>query len=185
MREGAAFAAGPSFVAVDVETAAENPGSICQIGLVRVRNGRITGQTALLVNPETRFREFNVELHGISELTVRHSPALPAVYPGLARQLAGQVVVSHTGFDRNALSAAAARYGLAEIRADWLDSARVARRAWPRKYRRRWSLGLIAADLGIAFRHHDAAEDARAAAEIVLAACREHNVGLEHWLPRR
>ena len=177
--------AGPSFIAIDVETATENPASICQIGLVRVENGRITGQTAQLVNPETRFREFNADLHGITEAAVRHAPTLPALYPALTRQLNGQTIVSHTGFDPNALSAAAARYGLPAIRATWLDSAQIARQAWPHRYRHRWSLKSIASDLSITFQHHAAADDARAAAQIVLAACREHHVGLAHWLPRR
>ena len=184
MRNAAKYA-GPSFIAIDVETATENPATICQIGLVYVANGLITSQTAQLINPETRFREFNADLHGITEAAVRHAPTLPALYPALTRQLNGQVIVSHTGFDPNALSAAAARYHLPAIPATWLDSAQIARQAWPHRYRRRWSLKLIAADLGIDFRHHDAAEDARAAAQIVLAACHHHQVPLSHWQPRR
>ena len=57
-------------------------------------------------------------------------------------------------------------------------------RTWPHRYRRRWSLSLIAGDLGIDFRHHDAAEDARAAGEIVLHACRHTGVDIDGWLER-
>ena len=89
--------------------------------------------------------------------------------------------MSHTPFDRRALDGAMRRYGLAPLRADWLDSAAIARRAWPERYRRRWSLAVIAADLGIAFRHHDAVEDARAAAEIVLRACAHTGRGIDAW----
>ena len=54
----------------------------------------------------------------------------------------------------------------------WLDSAKIARRAWPERYGRSgYNLANVAADLGISFKHHDALEDARAAAEIVLYAC--------------
>ena len=182
-------APGPSFIAIDVATANENPASICQIGTVQVTNGRLQTPTSLLINPQTPFREFNTNRHGIAEAAVRNAPPLPAVYPRLmrqlSRQLSRQIIISHTTFDRAALSAAAAaQYGLPPIRQPWLDSAQIARKAWPNKYRRRWNLKLIAADLGITFRHHNAAEDARAAAEIILAACRRRQVPLTHWLPQ-
>lgn len=177
-------APGLSFIAIDVETANENPASICQIGIAQVANGRLQPPTSLLINPQTPFREFNTNLHGITEAAVRNAPPLPAVYPQLMRRLSRQIIVSHTTFDRAALSAAAARYGLPPMRQPWLDSAQIARKAWPNKYRRRWNLKLIAADLGITFQHHNAAEDARAAAEIILAACRHRQVPLTHWLPQ-
>ena len=55
----------------------------------------------------------------------------------------------------------------------------------PTKYGRRgWGLAAIAGDLGITFQHHDAAEDARAAAEVVLHASRHAGVDIEGWLER-
>ena len=66
----------------------------------------------------------------------------------------------------------------------WLDSAMIARRAWPRKYRSQWGLSKIAGDLGITFKHHDAVDDARAAAEIVLHAYQQSGSGIDEWLER-
>ena len=173
-----------TFNAIDVETANSDPSSICQIGIVRVRGGVIKGQLSVLVNPEAPFNDFNVRLHGIDHIAVRDSKALPLLESRLRRLLEGTVLVSHTSFDRRALDGAMERYGLRPIRARWMDSAVVARRAWPHRYRRRWSLSLIAGDLGIEFRHHDAAEDARAAGEIVLHACRHTGVDIDGWLER-
>ena len=163
-----------TFNAIDVETANASPSSICQIGIVRFCDGLIKEQVSLLVNPETHFNDFNVRLHGIDQDTVKDSEDLPRLEAKLRRLLEGRVLVSHTGFDRMALDGAMQRYGLEPVRAAWLDSALIARRAWPHRYRRRWNLSLIAGELDIAFRHHDAAEDARAAGEIVLRACRTH-----------
>ena len=173
-----------TFNAIDVETANSDPSSICQIGMIRVRSGSIKGQLSVLVNPEAPFNDFNVRLHGIDHTAVRESKTLPLLESRLRRLLEGTVLVSHTGFDRRSLDGAMERYGLRAIRARWLDSAMVARRAWPHRYRRRWSLSLIAGDLGIDFRHHDAAEDARAAGEIVLRACRHTGVDIDGWLER-
>ena len=56
------------------------------------------------------------------------------------------------------------------VRATWLDSALVPRRAWPQRHDGRRGRGLtnIAGDLGIKFRCHDTLEDVRAVGEIVL-----------------
>ena len=93
------------------------------------------------------------------------------------------VLVSHTRFDRVALNRALEGYGLDSIHATWLDSAVIARAAWPERFGRRgWSLANIAGDMGIAFRHHDAVEDARAAGEIVLRACLFTGLDIDGWV---
>ena len=173
-----------TFNAIDVETANSDPSSICQIGIVSVRNGIIKSQTSFLVDPETPFNDFNVRLHGIGQDTVRYAETLPQLERMLRRILEGIVLVSHTSFDRIAMDGAMERYGLRPLRAQWLDSAMVARRAWPQKYRRHWNLAAIAGDLGIAFRHHDAAEDARAAGEIVIRACLYTGLDIDEWLDK-
>ncbi len=173
-----------TFNAIDVETANADPASVCQIGIVSIRDGVVKRQLSVLVDPEAEFNDFNVRLHRIDHHAVRGSEALPNLEARLRRILEETVLVSHTAFDRMAMDGAMERYGLKPIRARWLDSAMVARRAWPQKYRRKWSLALIAGDLGIAFRHHDAAEDARAAGEIVLRACRHTGLDIDGWLKR-
>ena len=172
-----------TFTAIDVETANAAPSSICQIGIVRVRDGELKERLSVLVNPEERFNAANVSLHGINEEAVRDSKTLPQMYSRLRSLLDGTVLVSHTAFDRQALDMAADMKGLEPIRAHWLDSAAIARYAWPNRYRRRGKgLARIAGDLGISFRHHDAVEDARAAAEIVLHACQHTGLDIDDWL---
>ena len=174
-----------TFNALDVETANSNHASICQIGIVRVRAGKIKDQLSVLIDPEAAFDPFNVKLHGIGSRTVEGCDTLRDFVGELRRLLEGIPLVSHTAFDRVALNSAMWRYRLRPLRAPWLDSARVARCAWPEKYRRRgYNLSNVAGDLGISFRHHDAAEDARAAAEIVLHACRHTGLDIDGWLKR-
>ena len=171
-----------TFNAIDVETANADPSSICQIGIVCVRAGEIERRLSILVNPEQRFNPINVRLHGISDDTVKDSETMPQVYARLRRLLEGVALVSHTTFDRVALDGAMDRYGLESSRAIWLDSAAIARRAWPDRYRRRgWGLAAVAGDLGITFKHHDAVEDARASGEIVLRACRHISDTYHAW----
>ena len=174
-----------TFNAIDVETANADPSSICQIGIVQFCDGKIREQLSMLINPEQSFNSANVRLHGISEATIRDSEVLPQLYARLRALLEGVVLVSHTGFDPAALDGAMYRYGLEPIHAIWIDSAEIARLAWPESYRRRgWSLAAIASDLGITFQHHDAVEDARASGEIVLHACRHTGLDIDGWLKK-
>ena len=174
-----------TFNSIDVETANADRASICQIGIVHVREGKIEDQWQTLVNPEDWFDPWNVSIHGIEENDVRHSPTLPDVRGELRDRLRGSVLISHTSFDRVAFERAMVRYDLEKLRVTWLDSAKIARRAWPESYGRNgYGLGNIAKDLEISFRHHDALEDARAAAEIVLRACASTETDIEGWLRR-
>lgn len=174
-----------TFNSIDVETANTDCSSICQIGIVHIRNGQITDQWRTLVNPEGEFSPQNISIHGINESTVQHSPTLPEVRDELRTRLHDTILVSHTSFDHLAFERAMTRYGLEPLRVTWLDSAEIARRAWPGSYGQRgYGLKNIAKDFGISFDHHDALEDARVAAEIVLRACDTTKLDLEDWLHR-
>ena len=174
-----------TFNAIDVETANADRASICQIGIVHVKDGEVVDRWQTLVNPEDWFDPWNVSVHGIDERDVRRSPTLPEVRDELRRRLRGSVLVSHTSFDRVAFERAMARYDLEQLQVTWLDSAKIVRRAWPDRYGRKgYGLKNVATDLDISFAHHDALEDARAAAEIVLSACVAAETDIEGWLQR-
>ncbi len=174
-----------TFNAIDVETANADRSTICQIGIVHVRGGRIEDTWESLINPEDWFDPTNVAIHGITEDAVEGAPTMPQVREELRRRLRDSVLVSHTAFDRFAFERAMDKYGLDRLNVAWLDSAKIVRRAWPDKYGHKgYGLSSVAYDLGIEFRHHDALGDAQAAAKIVLHACTETGVDIGVWLSR-
>lgn len=174
-----------SFNTIDVETANEDRSSICQIGIVRIEDGTIRDQWKTLVDPEDEFDPWNIYIHGITENDVSGSPTLPQLYDELRDRLTGTVIVSHTAFDRVAVARALAKYDLNPLVATWLDSARVARRAWPDKFGTKgWGLKNIARAFDISFQHHDALEDARVAALIMLRGCESSELDIDGWLER-
>ena len=174
-----------TFNAIDVETANADQESICQIGIVHVSDGAIIDQWQTLVNPEDWFDSFNVSIHGIDEDDVKGAPTLPEIREDLRTRLRGSVLISHTAFDRVAFERAMTKYNLEQLQVTWLDSAKIAKRTWPDKYAYRgYGIKNIADDLNISFKHHDALEDARAVAEIVLHACTETGKDIEAWLKR-
>jgi DNA polymerase III subunit epsilon len=174
-----------SFAAIDVETANADFASICQIGIVCfAADGTMVDEWQSLVNPEDHFDPINVSIHGITEKIVVGAPTWPAVVAAVDDRLSG-VAVSHTAFDRVSLNRAFARYGVLTPTVKWLDSARVARRAWPDHCGRRgYGLRSVADMLGLEFVHHVAVEDARIAGQIILCAIRDTGLSVENWCQR-
>ena len=176
---------GLTFNAVDVETANSDQSTICQIGIAHVIDGQVVDRWGTLINPEDKFDNRNIRIHGITPDQVQSAPTLPEIRDELRRRLRGQVLVSHMPFDRCAFQNAMDKYELEQLQVYWLDSAMIVRRAWPDKFGPRgYGLKNVAYFIGHEFKHHDAVEDAVAAAEITLAACREHSVDIEHWIQK-
>ena len=119
---------GLTFNAIDVETANADWSSICQIGVVRVRDGVVTGEWETLVDPEAHFDGFNMMIHGITEKDVQGSPTIADISLELRNMLDGEVLVHHTPFDRVSINRSLRKYALDPLEAIWLDSARVVRR---------------------------------------------------------
>ena len=178
-------AAVTSFNAIDVETANADQASICQIGIVQVRDGKLGDEWCTLVDPEDWFDSWNVFIHGIDENAVQGAPPLPDLHAELTRWLGDAVIVSHTTFDQVALERAFFKYGLPQLESVWLDSAKVARRAWSEKFGTRgYGLKKLAEHFEIEFEHHNALEDAKAAAQILLKAVESSELDIVGWLER-
>ena len=174
-----------SFNAIDVETANADQASICQIGIVQVRDGKLEDEWCTLVDPEDWFDSWNVFIHGIDENAVQGAPTLPDLHTELIRWLGDAVIVSHTTFDKVALERALIKYHLPPLESVWLDSAKVARRAWSDKFGTRgYGLKKLAEHFEIEFEHHNALEDAKAAAQILLKAVESSELDIVSWLQR-
>ena len=159
------------FVALDVETACSDAASICQIGLACVQHDNQIQTFSMLVNPGTRFDPFNIQLHGIGPDHVADAPRFPDALDSLLQLLTNHQLVQHSNFDKQAMNAACGFCGIATPDLRWSDSVTIARRAWPElKGNGGHGLANLKRTLNLQFHHHDAGEDARAAAMVVLHA---------------
>jgi len=172
------------FVAIDVETANADMGSICQIGVAKFVEGQLAEEWSTLVDPEDYFDDVNISIHGIEPHMVRGQPKLPQIADRLRETLEGSLSVCHTHFDRIALTRAYLKYQLNPIATSWLDSARVVRRTWKDLAWTGYGLANVCAKIGYEFKHHDALEDAKAAGFVLLAALRESRQDLDAWTRR-
>jgi DNA polymerase III subunit epsilon len=174
-----------NFIALDVETANADFGSICSIGLVHFRSGSVFKSLTILVDPEDEFDALNIGIHGIRPEDVAGKPTMAQVFPVISASLSDVVVVHHSHFDKTALARAAVKYGTGPLPYHWLDTLRVARRAWPLLNDcGGYGLARLASEFQISFTHHDAAEDARATGLLMLRAIDDTGCGLEDWLKR-
>lgn len=173
-----------NFVVIDVETANADMASICQIGIAVFEKGSLVNKWSSLVDPNDYFDPVNVSIHGITEETVQGAPTFDVVFDDLRLFLNGKVVVTHTHFDRVALSQACLLHDLEFFSCEWLDSACVARRAWSDVSRSGYGLAPLAKRCGVDFKHHDALEDATAAGKILLKAITESGQDIEWWKKR-
>lgn len=180
-------ATAPDFVVIDVETACSNVSSICQIGIVGFRDGVEVFAYETLVDPRDEFSPFNMRIHGISSDHVAGKPTFAHVHETVDAHLSGRITVAHSAFDKGALAAACRVHDRTAIATTWLDSVRVAQRAWPDLSSHR--LNVLSKFLGIRHKHHDALSDARAAGMVVVRAIDHTGIDLAGWLtplpPRR
>ena len=155
-------------IAIDFETANPKPGNACQIGLAWISGGRVTRVEERFIRPRDDWFAFTW-VHGITADHVREAPEFPAVLAEFHDELDGALVLAHNaGFDADVMQGCARVYRVKQPRMRYLCTLDIARRVWP--HLKSKALNAVAAHLGVNFTHHNAAEDARACAEVALAA---------------
>ena len=161
-------------VAIDFETANEQRSSPCSIGLAWINDGVIESVEHHYIRPPgMRFASFNIAFHGIGPEQVEDAEEFPAVLAAIAPRLQGRTVLAHNAaFDVSVIRGTCDHYGLAYPEFDYLCTVKLAQITWPEFASHK--LNNVCAELGIQFKHHDAAEDAFACASVALAAAQLH-----------
>ncbi|GAB3268075.1 DNA polymerase III subunit epsilon [Microbacterium sp. MEC084] len=162
------------FTAIDFETANGSRASACQVGLAKVRDGRVVEKTGWLIRPPAGhdlFQEWNTRIHGITAADVEDALGWDEQIEDLIGFAGDDVLVAHNAsFDMGVLRAACevTSYELPAYR--YLCTLAVARKAYQLPSYR---LPVAAEAAGFTgFAHHDAIADALACAHILIDAAR-------------
>lgn len=95
-----------NFTAFDTETATNNPASICQIGIVVVKDGLITNEKSYLIQPPGN--EYDARhscIHGIDAFKTKDQPPFPMIWESIKPFLVNTLLVAHNAsFDLNILN---------------------------------------------------------------------------------
>jgi len=163
------------FAAIDFETASGTRASACSLGIAVVEGGEIVARREWLIRPPSLyFSPFNIAVHGITPEMVEDAPQFDALWPEMERAIGGRTLVAHNAaFDMGVLRATLAHYDVWCEKMEFVCSVALARKCWPELPRH--SLDALAREFGIEFRHHNAEEDAVAAAKVVLRAAGEYS----------
>ena len=95
------------FAAIDFETANYEPSSVCSVGVVIVRNGRITDRIYRLIRPEPEWYSYwNTKTHGLKVADTANAKAFPYVWAEIAPKIEGLPLVAHNSpFEKGCLQA--------------------------------------------------------------------------------
>lgn len=155
------------FVTVDFETANSSRSSACSIGIVEVSQGKIAFEQEWLINPDQHFDPMNISIHNITPAMVKGQPTFQELWPTLLPFFENKSIVAHNAsFDmsvlRYCLDHASLHYPAFDYYCTYLLSKKILTHLPSHK------LNVISNHYGITFNHHDALEDARATANVLL-----------------
>lgn len=165
---------GLDFTAIDFETANGFRGSPCSVGLSKVRDGQIVEEGYWLMRPPAgydRFEPRNIEIHGITPDHVADQPRFADVFPEIGGFIGDDVLVAHNAaFDMGVIRSALEVSELAGPAYDYACTVILSRRSYSLPS---YSLPFVAEAAGVPLlNHHDAVEDARACAGIMVDVAR-------------
>lgn len=165
------------FTAFDFETANRRSDSACQLAAVVVQGGEVVDQRCWLIRPRPFFFSgMNIRIHGIRPEDVEDEPEFCDLWPEIESFMAGRTLVAHNAsFDIKVLNACLQTHRLPLPDLRFTCTRLIARRTWPQWGR--YGLKPVSERLGIQFRHHDALEDSRACARVLLAAAEQRRCG--------
>jgi DNA polymerase-3 subunit epsilon len=158
------------FTAIDFETANGFRGSPCAVGLSKVRGGVVVEEASWLMRPPENhdtFDHHNVRIHGIRPDQVAGLPRFGELFPEIGAFIGADVLAAHNaGFDLGVIRSGLEVSGMAGPAYDYVCTVILSRRCYSLVSN---SLPYAAEEAGVPLiNHHDAAEDARACAGILI-----------------
>ena len=158
------------FAAIDFETANGYRSSVCSVGVVIVRDGKVVDEIYRLIHPAPNYyNSVNVSIHGLTREDTDNADYFPEVWAEIAQKIEGLPLVAHNSrFDEGCLKAAHERYEMTYPDYRFFCTCNASRRIFGRELPNH-KLDTVAARCGFDLRnHHNALADAQACACIAL-----------------
>lgn len=156
------------YIVFDVETPNRANDRISAIGITVVENGRICDSFYSLVDPETRFDYFNIQLTGISPEDVHGAPNFKELWQTIEPIFSSGVLVAHNApFDMGVLAKCLRAYQIRwKAQAYYACTCAMGRKCYPHFPDHK--LNTMCAQLDIGLDHHRADSDSTACAMLLL-----------------
>ena len=156
------------FTFFDVETPNSSNNSICSIGIIHLKENEIVFSNEYLINPEAKFDNTNMEIHGITPRMVEHAPVFSQLWEEIKEYFTNAVVVAHNAaFDLNVLSKTLLTYDIAVPEFNYICTLEKARRHIPKEKYGSHKLNVLSEAFQINLgNHHNAMCDTLACKEL-------------------
>ena len=158
------------FAAIDFETANGQRSSVCSVGVVIVRDGKIVDSFYSLIHPEPDYYQwFCQEVHGLGPEDTDGAPCFPKVWEKIAPMVEGLPLVAHNSpFDEGCLRGVFQVYQMDYPDYVFYDTCAASRRYFGHSLENH-QLQTVAAACGYDLtNHHHALADAEACAYIAM-----------------
>lgn len=157
-----------SYLALDVETPNARADALCSIGVIYKEYGKTVFEREYLVNPETHFDPFNIDIHGITPSMVYNAPAFPEIWEEIAPYAQRMPVLAHNAvFDLSVITRTLERYSVAAPVFQYICTCRLAQRHIEKERFGNHRLNTLCDGLDLPLtRHHNALYDAQACAAL-------------------
>ena len=156
-----------NFAAIDFETANSHRESVCSVGIVIVKNQRVSDTFYELIRPVPNYYcDWATEIHGLTYHDTAHADPFPVVWQKIAPVLTNLPLVAHnSSFDEGCLRSVFEYYGMSYPDYEFFCTCRQSRKVFPELPDHR--LDTVAGHIGFDLKnHHHALVDALACAEI-------------------
>lgn len=164
------------FIVFDTETPNHLNNRMSAIGISVVEGGQITEEFYTLVDPETDFDWFNIQLTGITPEAVAGKPTFPQLWEQIHPLFESGMLVAHNApFDMGVLAKCLDAYSIHwQPWARYVCTVKFARQAIPGMPN--YKLNTLCEQLNIPLDHHNAGSDAHAAAELLVKCLNQGDV---------
>lgn len=169
------------YIVFDVETPNSFNDRMSAIGITVVEGGRIADEYYTLVDPETHFDPFNMELTGITPAMVAGAPNFAELWKRIEPTMSSGLLVAHNApFDMSVLAKCLAAYGIEwHPYAYYACTCQMSKKVLPQAPNHK--LNTLSEYLRIELDHHNAASDSRACAQVLLY-CLSHGADEDQFL---
>ena len=160
------------FVAIDLEKLDDCQYSICEVGMVKYRNGKFVDEFHSYIRPADsidRNMFGKTVLKHITDEMLQSAPTFSEIYEKMKAFANGTIIVCHNkGADLNYLYYNEKKYGLSGLYTEYIDTNDICKLGLKEAYRKIFGKQMK--------NHHSALDDAKHTAEILVALSDQFNV---------
>lgn len=152
------------FFAVDVETATGNRNSICELGIVVVRDLEIKKKVRYLIKPPgNKYEVLNTQIHGLNSSHTKNSETFDILWGKIQKAMHSNLIIAHNAsFDIDCIQKSLQFYNLPIPELNYECTYEITGHR----------LDIVAAAYRIEIDHHKALADAETCANIYIKLCK-------------